>query len=243
MYNEEKLQTIENKLVAQFSNIFLRAYQSDQKLIFQPRIVKQLEKINQELLTLAKKDAIHYIGTQYYDNTVFAAEDKEAEYLTELMIAYFLIVNADIKRTVIDYSVKNNVTIFEAFNAIGNTKLTGYIRTMSNDVYNQLLLKIYDMAGISYFRFVAVIDFRTSDICRWMNGKIFNVNNVEQFRPPLHPHCRSRLVPEKRENVTRKNKFYAMPKKLTKTFNWFKSTYSLDIDELAISLSNINSNI
>ena len=242
-YNEEKLLTIENKIVVQFSNIFLRAYQENKQISFPQRTVEQLEKVNQELLTLAKSDAVHYIGTQYYKNVLTTAEDREAEHLTELMIAYFLIVNEDINQSITEYSIANGISKAEAFNAVGNAKLTGFIRTSVNDVYNQILLKTYQRANVQYFRFVAVLDSRTSDICRFMDGKILTVNNVEYFRPPLHPFCRSRLVPVKVEDVARKNMFVAMPEKLTKTFNWFKSTYALDIDALQISLNNISVNV
>lgn len=47
------------------------------------------------------------------------------------------------------------------------------------------------------YRFVAIDDDVTSDICRWYNGKTFSVNSPEliEATPPLHPNCRSYLEP------------------------------------------------
>lgn len=47
------------------------------------------------------------------------------------------------------------------------------------------------------YRFVAVDDDVTSEICQWYNGKTFSVNSPEMSiaAPPLHPNCRSYLEP------------------------------------------------
>lgn len=48
------------------------------------------------------------------------------------------------------------------------------------------------------YRFVAVDDGATSDICLWYNGKTFSVDSPElaaKATPPLHPNCRSYLEP------------------------------------------------
>lgn len=46
---------------------------------------------------------------------------------------------------------------------------------------------------ISEVQFVATLDSRTSPICRSLDGKTFPVD--EGPRPPLHPNCRSTIVP------------------------------------------------
>lgn len=47
------------------------------------------------------------------------------------------------------------------------------------------------------YRFVAMDDERTSDICLFYNGKTFSVDSPElsQATPPLHPNCRSYMEP------------------------------------------------
>lgn len=43
--------------------------------------------------------------------------------------------------------------------------------------------------------FIAVLDNRTSRICRSLHGKTYPANSSTLPVPPLHPRCRSRLVP------------------------------------------------
>jgi SPP1 gp7 family putative phage head morphogenesis protein len=50
-------------------------------------------------------------------------------------------------------------------------------------------------AIFKYVMFSAIMDGRTSKICRGLNGKIYDINNPAIPIPPLHPRCRSRLVP------------------------------------------------
>jgi len=47
------------------------------------------------------------------------------------------------------------------------------------------------------YRFVAIDDERTSEICSWYSGKTFSVDSAEMSiaNPPLHPNCRSYLEP------------------------------------------------
>jgi len=44
------------------------------------------------------------------------------------------------------------------------------------------------------FVFTAILDSRTSPICSYHNGKIYDVND-NRFKPPLHWNCRSSLIP------------------------------------------------
>ena len=50
--------------------------------------------------------------------------------------------------------------------------------------------------GYTHFRFKAVLDDRTSDICRGMNGRVFPISawSVGSTVPPLHRNCRSVVV-------------------------------------------------
>ncbi|HOH54419.1 MAG TPA: minor capsid protein, partial [Fervidobacterium sp.] len=67
-------------------------------------------------------------------------------------------------------------------------------RTLVNDIYNYAVIQSYIETGTNYFQFQAVIDNRTSDICRMLNGSIFPASEAQHYRPPLHYRCRSRLI-------------------------------------------------
>ena len=61
------------------------------------------------------------------------------------------------------------------------------------------------------YRFVAVDDGNTSDICKWYGqngGKTFSINSTEltEAAPPLHPNCRSYLEPIYKDDVKNKPK-------------------------------------
>ena len=71
------------------------------------------------------------------------------------------------------------------------------IRTETNHFHNEGELEAYKQMGFEYYQFLATLDSRTSEICQEMDGKKFKVSegipgdNV----PPLHPNCRSTIVP------------------------------------------------
>jgi SPP1 gp7 family putative phage head morphogenesis protein len=47
---------------------------------------------------------------------------------------------------------------------------------------------------ISGYMFTAILDGKTSAICSYHNGKVYDVDDA-RFRPPLHWNCRSTLIP------------------------------------------------
>lgn len=55
----------------------------------------------------------------------------------------------------------------------------------------------YKELGVEKFEFVATLDSSTSDVCRSMDGQIFNMSdyNIGVNVPPLHCFCRSCTVP------------------------------------------------
>lgn len=55
--------------------------------------------------------------------------------------------------------------------------------------------------GIRAYIFRAVMDSRTSDICRGLNGTVVPAKDtalLTRIKPPLHPNCRSMLIPNLR---------------------------------------------
>jgi SPP1 gp7 family putative phage head morphogenesis protein len=72
------------------------------------------------------------------------------------------------------------------------------IRTEHNQVASKAKLLSYQENGTERFRFCAVLDMRTSEICREMDGRTFPVSEGKPGvnMPPLHPFCRSKTVPD-----------------------------------------------
>jgi SPP1 gp7 family putative phage head morphogenesis protein len=71
-------------------------------------------------------------------------------------------------------------------------------RTMVNDVGNRARLASTQATlgqAVQGFRYLATLDERTSKICARLDGTTWRVGDPEIQRPPLHPNCRSVLVP------------------------------------------------
>lgn len=72
------------------------------------------------------------------------------------------------------------------------------IRTEFCHVAAQGTLLGYQSAGIEWYRYVATLDLRTSQICREPDLKRFRVDKARagvNF-PPMHPNCRSTTMPD-----------------------------------------------
>jgi SPP1 gp7 family putative phage head morphogenesis protein len=72
-----------------------------------------------------------------------------------------------------------------------------FTRTFTAEVATNTELWRYQDSGIDDLQFYAKIDEKTSDQCRALHGTVFRTDSKEarQYRPPLHFHCRSDIVP------------------------------------------------
>lgn len=70
-------------------------------------------------------------------------------------------------------------------------------RTELSRVQVQSQVDKYKAAGVEKVQFTAVMDDRTSEICQEMDGQIFDIDSlaVGENEPPLHPNCRSTVIP------------------------------------------------
>lgn len=82
------------------------------------------------------------------------------------------------------------------------------VRTESTYVANTSTAKRYDAMGVKEYEFVAVMDNRTSSICREMNGQTFPLSEFMPGTnaPAMHPNCRSTIVPAA-SDLTKYNKY------------------------------------
>lgn len=85
------------------------------------------------------------------------------------------------------------------------------IRTEANYMANQAKLKSWQNNGVEKYQIIAILDLRTSQICRHKDHKIFLVseavvNGAEGTYPPFHPWCRSvaSMYSERLNNIPRK---------------------------------------
>lgn len=71
------------------------------------------------------------------------------------------------------------------------------IRTETSFIDTQVTFEGYRQAqeelGLMYYKYDSMLDIRTSEICKEMNGKIFKIDEMQigLNAPPLHVNCRS----------------------------------------------------
>lgn len=73
------------------------------------------------------------------------------------------------------------------------------VRTVRSHVANQTYLNSFTQIGFEYVRLVATLDGRTSKLCASLDGAIWEINDPAKRVPPLHPNCRSILVPVEKD--------------------------------------------
>lgn len=80
--------------------------------------------------------------------------------------------------------------------ATGAFEARRLVRTESNFVNGQMQMAAYDECDAEKYEFVAVLDLRTSEQCRELDGKVFYVKDAVQGKNmnPMHPFCRSTTI-------------------------------------------------
>ena len=116
-----------------------------------------------------------------WENTGALASSVKDELLVSLMTG----------RSVRDTSQ----AIAERFN-VGQNNARRLVRTESAFFHNQMELLSYEDAEITKYKFVAVLDRRTSRICQEHDNKVYDTDKAVPGvnYPPLHPWCRSTTI-------------------------------------------------
>ena len=79
---------------------------------------------------------------------------------------------------------------------VGKSNARRLVRTESAFFHNQMELLSYEDAEITKYKFVAVLDKRTSHICQEHDNKVYDTDKAVPGvnYPPLHPWCRSTTI-------------------------------------------------
>lgn len=77
------------------------------------------------------------------------------------------------------------------------------VLTESSAIHSQSRKAMYERMGVEKYEVVATLDLRTSDICRKLDGKVFDVKDYERgvTAPPFHVYCRSTTVPYYNDDI------------------------------------------
>lgn len=71
------------------------------------------------------------------------------------------------------------------------------VLTESAAIHSKARKAMYERMGVEKYEIVATLDTRTSEICRGLDGKVFDTKDYEEGlnAPPFHVNCRSTTVP------------------------------------------------
>ena len=129
--------------------------------------------------------ALKWTGEAYSDriweNTGALASSVKDELLVSLMTGR---------------SVKDTAQAIAERFEVGQNNARRLVRTESAFFHNQMELLSYEDAEITKYRFVAVLDKRTSHICQEHDNKVYDTDKAVPGvnYPPLHPWCRSTTI-------------------------------------------------
>jgi SPP1 gp7 family putative phage head morphogenesis protein len=70
-------------------------------------------------------------------------------------------------------------------------------RTEGTFIANSATLRRYREAGLTKYQYLAHLDSRTTEICRQLNDTVYLIKDYQPGlnAPPMHPNCRSAIVP------------------------------------------------
>lgn len=138
-----------------------------------------------------------------YSERIWGNSDILANQLKD-KLAVAIATGQSIQKTARDFRERFNVQNYYA---------ERLVRTETNYFHNSAELESYDSMGFEYYEFVATLDSRTSEICAEMDGKRFKVSEARQGdnAPPLHPNCRSTIVPYFKDFEPEETRIYRNP--------------------------------
>ncbi|OKO89459.1 minor capsid protein [Geobacillus proteiniphilus] len=93
----------------------------------------------------------------------------------------------------IDRTAKEIVRVAD----VAYSRAEALVRTEANFFHNLAAHNSYRDAGMEKYEILATLDMRTSDICRSMDGKVYEVKNYKPgtTAPPFHVRCRTTTIP------------------------------------------------
>ena len=175
-------------------------YQNEEGLINNRLIeaFKDTYKNNDEVLNI--NNMFHVINDNFIEQVIKTKWSGEnfSERIWEDKRLLVKIIRQEIQKGLIrGESLANisNILSKKLNNSFSNSQRL--IRTEVSYIRNEATKKNYEDNNITKYQIEAFLDSKTSDICKKMDGKIFNTKDgiVSKNMPPFHPNCRSCIIP------------------------------------------------
>ena len=127
----------------------------------------------------------------------YIAEDERllSKVVLDNFMGLFLLVYSDIYRDVLNR--EKNLNILKARIKKYQSRLKVNLATATSWSFNQGIKQAMIDNDVKEYRYTAILDNRTSEICKGLHGMIFKVKDIEVGvnYPPMHRYCRSSIVP------------------------------------------------
>lgn len=196
------LKTLEIKIKIVYNNIEEILDKKQSMSYKNKHIQEELEDLENTLL-----DSMTYL---------FLLIQKELDYKENVDLAKITFLGTSVATKIHDLLVKTRTNIMKQYqiaqildNELELAKfqkqflsnLSRIYRTETNKYFNDMTVKVMKKKGYKKYKIMAVMDNRTSEICRSMNGKVFKLSEKKTGVncPPFHPNCRS-VIKEFKEN-------------------------------------------
>ena len=139
---------------------------------------------------ISEKEIAHALSInwsgKHYSKRIWKNTQGLAETIKEEMVISLLTGRTD----------REAAQTFEKTFHTGMIQARRLVRTESAFIHGELQKRAYEEAGIKKYRYVAILDLRTSELCRGLDGKTFLVSEAMAGKnyPPMHPWCRSTTI-------------------------------------------------
>ena len=187
LLNEEQ-----KKLFAHLSNKFTSSYYKD---LYELQIITGYKNINS-----LSKDFVNNILNTYWTSDGENFSDRIWKRKDKLLNT----LDTELRQGLITGKRPDEITkVISDKLEVSKSNAKRLVLTESSAVHSQSRKVMYERMGVEKYEVVATLDLRTSDICRKLDGKVFDVKDYERgvTAPPFHVYCRSTTVPYYNDDI------------------------------------------
>lgn len=182
----------QKKLFAHLSNKFTSSYYKDLYELQRIRGYKNINSLSKDFVNNILNTSWTNDGENFSDR-IWKRKDKLLNTL-----------DTELRQGLITGKKPDEITkVISDKLEVSKSNAKRLVLTESSAIHSQSRKAMYERMGVEKYEVVATLDLRTSDICRKLDGKVFDVKDYERgvTAPPFHVHCRSTTVPYYNDDI------------------------------------------
>lgn len=176
----------QKKLFAHLSNQYTSSFYKDLYGLQRITGYKNVSKLSQEFVEEVLNTSWANDGKNFSDR-IWARKDKLLSTL-DTNLRQGLITGRSPDKISAEISHELNVS---------KSNAKRLVQTESAAIHASSRKSMFKQMGVEKYEILATLDTRTTEICRGLDGKVFNVKDYEVgiTAPPFHVYCRSTTIP------------------------------------------------